>query len=105
MSDDEEGNAKSHVKVLWQMAVLSSSRCLSVYPDEMPKGTSCDFEEGLCGWRNGSLSQNGGNFWLRGAGPTDLDHTGPDVDHTTSTHGTVGPSGGNFLKLWGKLRD
>lgn len=45
----------------------------------------CDFEEDMCGWKNGSW----GVPWNRHNGSTPTKDTGPSVDHT------IGTSNGN----------
>eukprot|EP00118_Oscarella_pearsei_P003168 m.13253 g.13253 ORF g.13253 m.13253 type:complete len:3799 (+) comp24600_c0_seq1:127-11523(+) len=48
--------------------------------DEIGCANSCDFEQGLCGWKN---VQADSTDWTRSSGTTLTDLTGPSYDHTT----------------------
>ncbi|XP_048242500.1 MAM and LDL-receptor class A domain-containing protein 2-like [Haliotis rufescens] len=50
--------------------------------DELSCGTSCTFEDGMCGWKN----DKGENFdWTTHTGQTTSANTGPTNDHTFGT--------------------
>ncbi|XP_059480831.1 tyrosine-protein kinase receptor-like [Neocloeon triangulifer] len=56
--------------------------------DKLPVNSRCNFESGLCGWRNvGNKELN----WTRHSGKTPTNLTGPSVDHTYNN------SSGNYL--------
>ena len=73
---------------------------LSIFSEYLP--SRCDFDRDLCGWSNVSLGGIKFLPWTRHSNDTDLEHTGPSGDHTTST-GTLqwrikgGANGLHFL--------
>lgn len=51
------------------------------FPDKIPYGGFCNFENGWCGWQNSGKSR-AIMLWARHIGPTPTDKTGPEFDHT-----------------------
>lgn len=47
-----------------------------------PPADACDFEEGSCGWQQGTTDDFD---WVRMSGSTHNPNTGPESDHTTNT--------------------
>ena len=55
---------------------------LDIVDGSCPTSKECDFEGGLCGWKN----VQGDQFdWRRDSGGTPSVQTGPSTDHTTGT--------------------
>ncbi len=61
----------------------------------------CDFENDMCGWTNDDTFDV--FDWLRSAGATPSQNTGPSVDHTTNSGIGKIPARNIFLKLLSKL--
>ncbi|CAL8320128.1 unnamed protein product, partial [Arctogadus glacialis] len=61
---------------------ISFVNCEASFQPPALSNYSCTFEEGLCGWEQGSQGQL---EWLRTSGPTDTPNTGPSGDHTNGT--------------------
>ena len=47
-----------------------------------PLPANCDFEGGLCDWKNDRVTAP----WQLNQGSTPTENTGPDTDHTTDTN-------------------
>ncbi|XP_076347182.1 MAM and LDL-receptor class A domain-containing protein 1-like [Tachypleus tridentatus] len=60
-------------------------------PTESPVSYFCDFEDGMCDWKNDDINKN--MNWEIGRGPTLTPYTGPSVDHT------VGTGNGSYLYI------
>uniref|UniRef100_G3PY20 MAM domain-containing protein n=2 Tax=Gasterosteus aculeatus aculeatus TaxID=481459 RepID=G3PY20_GASAC len=55
---------------------------ISLVGGPCPASDACDFEEGSCGWQQGTTDDFD---WVRMSGSTHNPNTGPESDHTTNT--------------------